>query len=65
MKTPKKEEEARNVAITALKDRTQIGGAIVAAGAVDFPVTAREAKDLEALGLVRIDGIFQTKATSI
>ena len=67
MKTREKqqEEEKRNVAITALKDRTQIGGAIVAAGRVDFPVTAGEAKELEALGLVRIDGIFQTEQGSI
>ena len=51
-------DEPRNVAIRALKDRTKIGKAIVAAGRVDFPVTLSEAKALKEMGLVEIEGLF-------
>ncbi len=51
-----------NTAVTALKDRTKIGKAIVAAGPVDFPLTAADAKALEDLGLVKITGLFKTGA---
>jgi hypothetical protein len=50
-------EEPRNVIVTVLANRTKIGKAICAAGRCDFPLTATEAKALEALGKVRIDGI--------
>lgn len=50
--------EDRNVAVTVLQNRTKIGKAIVAAGRCDFPLTMTEAKALEALGKVRIEGLF-------
>lgn len=51
-------EEPRNVAVTVLENRTKIGRAIVAAGRCDFALTKSEAEALQALGKVRIDGIF-------
>ena len=50
--------EPRNVVVRALQNRTKIGKAIVAAGRVDFPVTASEAKALKDLGLVEIEGVL-------
>ena len=50
--------EVANTAVTALKNRTKIGKAIVAAGPVDFPLTAADAKALQDLGLVTITGLF-------
>jgi hypothetical protein len=50
--------EPRNVAVTVLENRTRIRGAIVAAGPCDFPLSKSEAEALQALGKVRIDGIF-------
>lgn len=50
--------EERTIAVTVLENRTKIGNAIVAAGRCDFPLTMSEAKALEALGKVRIDGLF-------
>jgi hypothetical protein len=55
---PKQTDEPRNVAVTVIENRTAIRGAIVAAGRCDFPLTKTEAEALEALGKVRIDGIF-------
>lgn len=54
-------EEPRNVAVTALENRLKIGKAVVAAGPVDFPLTASEAKALEQLGKVQITGIFTAR----
>lgn len=51
--------EAANVAVEALRNGIKIRGAIVARGRVDFPVTAAQAKELEALGLVKILGIWK------
>lgn len=51
-------DEPRNVAVHVINNRTQIGKAICAAGKCDFPLTATEAKALEALGLVTITGIW-------
>lgn len=56
--TDKPAEEVANVAVIALENRTKIGGAIVAAGPVDFPLTMADAKALEALGKVKITGLF-------
>jgi predicted outer membrane repeat protein len=50
--------EPRNVAVTVLENRTKIGGAICAAGPCDFPLRKSDAEALQALGKVRIDGIF-------
>lgn len=55
-------DEPRNVAVTVLENRTKIGNAICAAGRCDFPLTATEAKALEALGKVRVEGIFALKS---
>lgn len=55
---PTTTDEPRNVAVTVLGNRTKIGKAICAAGRCDFPLTASEAKALEALGKVRIEGLF-------
>jgi len=52
--------QVANTAVIALKDRTKIGKALVAAGPVDFPLTAADAKALEELGLVKIAGLFKT-----
>ena len=52
--------EPCNVAVIALKNRTKIGKALVAAGPVDFPLTMSDAKALEAMGLVQITGLFAT-----
>lgn len=49
-----------NVAVTALENHLKIGNAIVAAGPVDFPLTVEDAKALEALGKVKINGVFKT-----
>lgn len=51
-------DEPRNVAVTVLQNRTKIGNAICAAGRCDFAITASQAKALEQLGKVRIDGII-------
>ncbi len=56
--TDKPADEVANVAVNALENRTKIGKAIVAAGPVDFPLTATDAKALEALGKVKIAGLF-------
>ena len=56
--TPETTPEPRNVAVEVLANRTKIGKAIVAAGPCDFPLTSSEATALEALGKVRIVGIF-------
>lgn len=50
--------EPRNVAVYVLENRTQIGKAIVAAGKCDFPLCKSDAEALQALGKVRILGIF-------
>lgn len=50
--------EPRNVAVTVLENRTKIGAAIVAAGPCDFPLTKTDAEALQALGKVKITGIF-------
>ena len=52
--------EPRNVLVEVLENRTHINGAIVAAGLCDFPLTASEAKALEALGKVRIVGLAKS-----
>ena len=49
--------EPRNVVVRALKDRTKLGKAIVAAGRVDFRLTQSEADAAVAAGLVVIEGI--------
>lgn len=50
--------EPRNVSVYVLENRTTLCGAVVAAGKCDFPITATEAKALEALGKVKILGLF-------
>lgn len=50
-------DEPRNVVVTVLENRTLIRGAICAAGRCSFGLTLTEAKALEALGKVRIDGL--------
>ncbi len=50
--------EPRNIRVTVLKNRTQIGKAICAAGPCDFPLTETDAKTLQGLGLVTITGTF-------
>lgn len=64
MKSPKPtkqatapEPEAENVVVTVLENRTLIRRAICGAGRCSFLLTATEAKALEALGKVRIEGI--------
>lgn len=54
--------EPKNVLVHVLVNRTQIGDTVVAAGRCDFPLTATEAKALEALGLVTITGLAATPA---
>lgn len=49
-------------AVTALENHLKIGSAIVAAGPVDFPLTLTDAKALEALGKVKIEGLFKKSA---
>jgi hypothetical protein len=49
--------EPRNVVVRALKDRTKLGKAIVAAGRVDFRLTQTEATAAAAAGLVEIEGV--------
>lgn len=49
--------EPRNVVVRALKDRTLIGKAIVAAGRVDFLLTQSEADALVKAGLAEIEGV--------
>lgn len=62
--TDKPADEVANVAVIALENRTKIGKAIVAAGPVDFPLTMSDAKALEALGMVKIAGLFATKTNA-
>jgi hypothetical protein len=50
--------EARNVAVQILENGLKIGNAICGIGPCSFPLTASDAKALEALGKVRIIGIF-------
>lgn len=50
--------EPKNVRVQVLQNRTQIGKAICAAGPCDVRLTLSDAKALEALGLVRVLGIF-------
>jgi hypothetical protein len=52
------QDEPRNVAVSILENATKIGNAIVASGPCDFPLTMTDAKALEALGKVKITGIF-------
>lgn len=54
----KQAPEPANVSVFSLENRLQIGKAIVAYGKVDFPLTETDAKALEALGKVRILGLF-------
>jgi hypothetical protein len=49
--------EPRNVIVSALKNRTLLGKALVAAGRVDFRLTQSEADAAVKAGLVTIDGI--------
>jgi hypothetical protein len=50
--------EARNVAVQILENGLKIGNAICGIGPCSFPLTASDAKALEALGKVRIVGLF-------
>ena len=50
--------EARNVAVQILENGLKIGNAICGIGPCSFPLTASDAKALEALGKVRIIGLF-------
>lgn len=50
--------EARNVAVQILENGLKIGNAICGIGPCSFPLTASDAKALEALGKVRITGLF-------
>lgn len=50
--------EVRNVAVQILENGLKIGNAICGIGPCSFPLTASDAKALEALGKVRISGIF-------
>jgi hypothetical protein len=50
--------EARNVAVQILENGLKIGNAICGIGPCSFPLTASDAKALEALGKVRISGLF-------
>jgi hypothetical protein len=50
-------DEPRNVIVSALKNHTKLGKAIVAAGRVDFPLTKSEADAAVAAGLVTIVGV--------
>jgi hypothetical protein len=53
--TPQAEPE--NVVVTVLQPRTLIRKAICGQGRCSFLLTATEAKALEALGKIRIEGI--------
>lgn len=57
MSKPEPKAEKANVQVTVLNPRTVINGALCGAGALSFLLTKTEAKDLEELGKVRIDGI--------
>gem|GEM_PF-7008534 len=50
--------EERNIAVTILENGLKIGNAICGSGPCSFPLTMADAKTLEALGKVRITGIF-------
>ena len=50
--------EVRNVAVQILENGLKIGNAICGIGPCSFPLTASDAKALEALGKVRIIGLF-------
>lgn len=50
--------EARNVAVQILENGLKIGNAICGIGPCSFPLTTSDAKALEALGKVRITGLF-------
>lgn len=50
--------EPRNIAVTILENGIKIGNAICGSGPCSFPLTMSDAKTLEALGKVRITGIF-------
>jgi hypothetical protein len=49
--------EPANISVYVLIPRTKIGKAICGKGRLPFPLTATQAKTLEAMGKVRIDGI--------
>jgi hypothetical protein len=50
--------EVRNVAVQILENGLKIGNAVCGIGPCSFPLTASDAKALEALGKVRIIGLF-------
>lgn len=50
--------EVRNVAVQILENGLKIGHAICGIGPCSFPLTASDARALEALGKVRIIGLF-------
>ena len=50
--------EPRNIAVEILENGMQIGEAICGTGPCTFPLTLPDATTLEALGKVRIIGIF-------
>jgi len=50
--------EARNIAVEVIVPGTKIGRAICGKGPCSIPLTPSEAEALEALGKVRIRGIF-------